>query len=129
MTSLIPTTPTNAPALSMTGMVLISRRLIVSTASDSMALSFTYSTGVVMISQTLTSLRDFMSAAISIRAVLETMPVIFFPLTTASCLQLLVTMYSAIFVISVSSDMVGRLDTRDLILVSGVALFFLSMVP
>ena len=60
-------------------------------------------------------------------AVLVTTPMTFLPVTTASCLQLLVTIVSAIFVISSSLSMAGRLDTRDLSLVSGLALFFLRM--
>ena len=97
-------------------------------ASESISLSLTVTTGEVMISHTLKSLRGFILAAILTRLFLVTTSMIFFPSTSASCLQFSFTMISATSVTLLMQVTVGRLERTALTLVSGVALFFLRRV-
>ena len=89
--------------------------------------ALTDSTGLLMISQTLISLRALMFLTISMSLFLSMIPVTFFPTTTGSCLLFVETIISAIFVISMSVETVGRLFTNPLALASRVTLFFLRI--
>ena len=80
-----------------------------------------------MISQTLISFRALMSLTISRSMVLLTIPMIFFPFTTGSCLQLLETIISAILVICMSEVTEGSWRMKFLTLASSVTLFFLRI--
>ena len=98
-----------------------------SRASSIRSLTLTDSTGLLIISQTLISLRALMSLAISMSLFLSMTPMTFLPFRIGSCLQLLETIISAIFVISMSLLTVGRLRTRFFTLASRVTLFFLRI--
>ena len=90
-------------------------------------MTFTDSTGLLMISQTLISFRALMSLTISMSLFLSMIPVTFFPVTIGSCLQFVDTIISAIFVICMSTVTVGSFFTKFLTLASRVTLFFLRM--